>query len=182
MKYGLSYRTTTVLSALLLMFVATFALPAQDDKSKRPSPAATATTTFDGITVTVNYSQPAKKGREIFGSLVPFGEVWRTGANDATTITFSGDVSFGGKAVKAGTYALFSIPAKDKWTLIINSEAKQWGAFSYKSAKDVVRVDAAPTTTKESAERFTIGFDKADKGTVLTLAWDLTKVSLPITK
>ena len=72
MKYGLSYRTTAVLSALLLMFVATFALLAQEDKSKRPSPPATATTTFDGITVTVNYSQPAKKGREIFGALVPF--------------------------------------------------------------------------------------------------------------
>jgi hypothetical protein len=180
MRIGIQHRFTAVASALLLLCATTF-LQAQGEKTK-PSPAATATTTFDGVTVTINYSQPAKKGREIFGKLVPYGEIWRTGANEATTITLTGDVNFGGTALKAGTYSLFTIPTKDKWTFIINSEAKQWGAYSYKKDKDVLRVDATPTTTKELAERFTISFDKADKGTMLTLAWDMTKVSLPITK
>ncbi len=183
MNYGFSYRSKTLITALVLVFAATVFATAQDDKSKRPSPPATATTTFDGITVTVNYSQPAKKGREIFGSkLVPFGEVWRAGANEATTITVSGDVNFGDKPLKAGTYSLFTIPTKDKWTFILNSEAKQWGAYERKPAKDVLKTDATPMTTKEVTERFTISLDKADKGTMLTLAWDMTKVSLPITK
>jgi hypothetical protein len=182
MRIGIQHRFTAVASALLLLCATTF-LQAQGEKAK-PSPAATATTTFDGVTVTINYCQPAKKGREIFGKLVPYGEVWRTGANEATTITLTGDVNFGGKALKAGTYSLFTIPTKDKWTFIINGEAKQSGAFEYNKnkGKDVLRVDATPTTTKESLERFTISFDKADKGTMLTLAWDMTKVSLPIMK
>ena len=180
MTNGIQRRISALVSALLLLCATTF-LHAQGGKTP-PSPAATATATFDGVTATVNYSQPGKKGREIFGKLVPFGEVWRTGANAATTITFSGDVNFGGKALKAGTYALFTIPTKDKWTFIINSEAKQMGAFGYSKDKDVLRVEAIPTATKELVERFTISFDKADKGTILTLAWDMTKVSLPITK
>lgn len=182
MTNGIHHRFTTVASSILsicaAMLIATTFLQAQG----KPSPAATATTTFDGVTVTVNYSQPGKKGREIFGKLVPYGEVWRTGANEATTITFSGDVNFGGTALKAGTYSLFTIPTQDSWTFIVNSEAKQWGAYSYKKDKDVLRVSSTPVMTKELTERFTISFDKADKGTMLTLAWDMTKVSVAITK
>lgn len=188
MTNGIQRRISALVSALLLLCATTF-LHAQGDKAPA-SPAATATTTFDGVTATINYSQPGKKGREIFGGkLVPFGEVWRTGANAATTITFSGDVNFGGKALKAGTYTFFTIPTKGKWTFIVNSQLLEadgksnlWGAYNYNPAKDVLRVDAIPTATKELVERFTISFDKADKGTMLTLAWDMTKVSLPITK
>jgi hypothetical protein len=180
MNFGIQHRFATVTSAVLLFFCAATFLQAQG----KPSPAATATTTFDGVTVTINYSQPAKKGREIFGKLVPYGEVWRTGANEATTITLTGDVNFGGTALKAGTYSLFTIPTKDKWTFIVNSVPKQSGAFEYNKNKDkdVLRVEAVPVTIKESIERFTISFDKANKGTMLTLTWDMTKVSVAITK
>lgn len=180
MTVALYRRTITILSAFLCICAGT--LQAQNDKAAMPSPPATATTTFDGITATVNYAQPAKKGREIFGKLVPYGEVWRTGANEATTINFSGDVKIGGKSLKAGTYSLFTIPNKDKWTVIINSEAKQWGAYGYKQDKDILRADASISNLKEHQERFTIGFEKADNGTMLTMAWDMTKVSVAITK
>ncbi len=173
-------RTMTVLCTVL--FVCAVQAHAQNDKAAMPSPPATATTTFDNVTVTVKYHQPAKKGREIFGKLVPYGEVWRTGANNPTKISFSADVVIGGKALKAGDYALFTIPNKDKWIVIINSDFNQWGAYSYKQEKDLLRTEVTPTTTKESAERFTIGFEKADKGTMLTMAWDMTKVSVAITK
>jgi hypothetical protein len=153
---------------------------AQDKKPA--SPPATATTSFEGVTVTVNYAQPSKKGREIFGKLVPYGEVWRTGANAATTITLSGDAKIGGKDLKAGTYSLFSIPTKDKWTIIVNSDFKQWGAYEYKKDKDVLRVEVPSAASKEAVESFTIAFEKADKGATMTLAWDMTKVSVPLSK
>jgi hypothetical protein len=146
------------------------------------SPPATVTATFDSVTATINYSQPSKKGREIFGNVVPFGEVWRTGANAATTFTLSKDAQFGGKAVKAGTYALFTIPGKDKWTVILNSDSKQMGAFNYKQAKDVLRVEVPSVASKEAVEKFTIMLPKADNGVGLTMAWDMTTVSVPLTK
>ena len=176
-------RLASFVAAFALVFLFPLANVAQDKAAQKPSPAATATTTFDGVTVTVSYAQPAKKGREIFGQLVPFGEVWRTGANEATTITVSGgDVEFSGAKLKAGTYALFTIPNKDKWTIIVNSEAKQWGAYNYKQDKDVLRVEAAPSSVKEPVERFTIGFDKAASGATLTLTWDTTKIAVPMRK
>ncbi|MCS6807907.1 MAG: DUF2911 domain-containing protein [Bacteroidota bacterium] len=167
-----------VASTLLLCALAI--AHAQEDKSKRPSPPATATTTFNGVTVTVNYSQPAKKGREIFGKLVPYGEVWRTGANEATTITLSRDAMINGKALKAGTYALFTIPNKSQWTIIINSDAQQWGAYNYNQAKDILRTDVPVATLKEPVERFTINFEQSKNGSILVMMWDTTKVSVPI--
>ena len=93
--------------------------------------------------VKVTYGRPYKKGRPVFGSLVPYGKVWRCGADEATTITFAKDGTFGGKAVKAGTYALFVIPTETKWTIILNGNAKQWGAFDYEKnkSKDVLQAD-----------------------------------------
>jgi Protein of unknown function (DUF2911) len=152
-------------------------------QNKKPaSPPATATATFDGITVTINYAQPSKNGREIFGKLVPYGEVWRTGANEATTLMVSNNVQFGGKPLKAGTYSLFTIPAKDKWTVIVNSVAKQFGAFSYEQAKDILRVEVPAMMGKESTERFTITLPKAGSGLNLHMMWDKTMVSVPMTK
>ncbi|TAE32484.1 MAG: DUF2911 domain-containing protein [Candidatus Kapaibacterium sp.] len=169
--------------AFALLFVLGISLNELAFAQQKPaSPPATATTTFDGITATVNYGQPSKKGREIFGKLVPFGEVWRTGANGATTLTLSGDAMLGGKAVKAGTYGLFTIPTKDKWTIILNTDSKQWGAYEYKKDKDVLRVDVPSAATKELVESFTISFEKAEKGATMTLAWDMTKVSVALTK
>src|ERR1044072_4089536 len=114
-----------LLSAIALV---TLGIKAQDDKSKRPSPPAKVTETIsNGTVITIDYSQPAVKGREIGKEIAPYGKVWRTGANEATTFEVSKDVKVEGKALPAGKYGLFIIPGKDEWTLIFNSSWKQWG-------------------------------------------------------
>ena len=146
------------------------------DASKMPSPPAKATAIVGGATVTVNYHQPAVKGRNVWaGDLAPYGKVWRTGANDATTFEVSKDVTINGKALKAGKYALFTIPGEKEWTIIFNKTVKQWGAYGYKDADDALRVTAKPEAN-EMTERFTI---KAENSGVVTLAWD--KVKVPFT-
>lgn len=127
---------------------------------------------------TVTYGRPYKKGREIFGKLEPFGKVYRVGADEATTITFVKDGSFGGKPVKAGTYALFAIPTEKAWTIILNSNPKQWGAYDYdkNKAKDVLQVQVPVTMLSAAVEQLTI----AAPGKTLTISWDMTKVSIPV--
>ncbi len=124
----------------------------------------------------VVYSRPYKKDRAIFGGLVPFGKVWRTGADEATEITFYKDVMFGGKEVKAGSYALFTVPNKDSWDVILNSSLHQWGAFTYDGKMDVARAKAKPKMMKESVENFSIAFSKGK----MILAWDKTMIAVPI--
>ena len=143
--------------------------------SAQPSPKASA----EGKGVSVTYSAPSKKGREIFGGLVPYGQVWRTGANNATEITFAADTKFGGKDIKAGTYSLFTIPGEKEWTVILNSELKQWGSFGYEKikSKDVLKVTATPVKTKEVVEQFKIRFDGSNN---LILEWDTTQVSVKV--
>src|SRR5881398_294665 len=119
-------------SVCLMLFIFSFTLcvisSAQQDKSKRPSPPAQAQCKFsDGKTITVDYSSPRMKGRKIFGDLVPYGEVWRAGANEATTFVTTADLMVGGEHVPAGNYTLFAIPNKEKWTLIINKKTGEWG-------------------------------------------------------
>lgn len=126
--------------------------------------------------VKVVYGRPLKKGREVFGSLVPFGKVWRTGANEATEIKFFKDVTFGGKQVKAGTYSLFSIPGESEWTIILSSDLDVWGAYSYKESSDVVRVTVPSSSDGKSLEAFSITFN----GSNLVLGWDKTRVEVPI--
>lgn len=132
-------------------------------------------------TVEVEYSRPGMKGRKIFGGLVPFGAVWRTGANEATKITFGGDVSFGGEVVLAGSYALFTIPEANEWTVILNKVVGQWGSYAYDAKNDLVRFKVKPTSAPEALETFTIGVgDFHDDSAVLTIAWDKTRVAVPI--
>ncbi|MEP7268948.1 MAG: DUF2911 domain-containing protein [Saprospiraceae bacterium] len=126
----------------------------------------------------ITYGAPSKKDRVIFGGLVPYDAVWRTGANEATEVTFKKDVKVGGKSVKAGTYTLFTIPTASDWTIILNSELKQWGAFGYDKVKDknVAEVKVPSMKANDEAELFTIsttdgGFD---------MMWDKTKVSVPV--
>lgn len=126
------------------------------------------------------YGRPQKKERVIFGELEPYGKVWRTGANEATEIKFYKDVTIDGKVVKAGTYALFTIPDKDKWTIILNSELDQWGAYSYNKEKDVLRTDVPVKPSSAPIEAFTIIF-KEDKTVSMVLAWDKVIVEVPIT-
>jgi Protein of unknown function (DUF2911) len=150
-----------------------------EDKSKRPSPPAKAEAKIGDISISIDYSQPAVKGRVIFGDMVPYGDVWRTGANEATTITFDKDVMIEGQKLVAGTYALFSIPNEKEWTIIFNKKAQQWGAFEYKQEEDALRVNVKPVQEADSMENltFTVGEDG-----VVTLKWDKTKVSFKISK
>lgn len=126
--------------------------------------------------VRVIYSRPQLKGRGL-SELAPDGKVWRTGANEAPEITFYKDATVGGKSVKAGTYALFTIPGQSEWTVILNSNLNQWGAYSYSSDADVVRVTAKASTGSESLEAFSIAFD--DEGTMV-MGWGTVRASLPI--
>ncbi len=129
----------------------------------------------------VVYSRPAKKEREIFGKLIPFGKVWRAGANEATEIKLYQDAVIQGKMVKAGTYSVYAIPNETDWTIIINTDLDQWGSYSYDEKKDVIRVIVPVQKTSASVENFTIQFaKKADNAVVMQMAWDMTFVELPI--
>ena len=133
--------------------------------------------TVSNENVEVTYGRPYKKDRVIFGGLVKYGEVWRTGADEATVITFKKDGTFGGQPVKAGSYALFTIPGEKQWTIILNSVNKTWGAYDYdkNKDKDVLKVTVPATSTPTLVEQFTI----IPKSTELILNWDKTEVVVP---
>ncbi|MEQ9440459.1 MAG: DUF2911 domain-containing protein [Cyclobacteriaceae bacterium] len=130
--------------------------------------------------IKVVYSRPQMKGREIFGEKVPYGEVWRVGANEATEVKFYEDVTIGGKSLSAGTYALFSIPNEDEWTIIFSDDLDYWGAYSYKEANDVLRVTAPVSSLDQPVEAFTIQFTEDGQQAVMQLAWENTVAKLPI--
>ncbi|SHJ21093.1 DUF2911 domain-containing protein [Pseudozobellia thermophila] len=130
--------------------------------------------------VRVIYSRPQLKGRSL-SELAPAGKVWRTGANEAAEITFYTDATFGGKSVKAGTYSLFTIPGDKEWTIILNKNLNQWGAYSYDESADVLRVSAPSSTNGSSLEEFSIAFKEVDGGAELAMGWDKTRVLVPIT-
>jgi len=150
-----------------LFFMGLNLLQAQDDDM--PSPHATASNTVNGVEVKIDYHQPGVKGRKIYDGLVPYGAVWRTGANNATKFTVSENILFEGKELKKGSYALFTIPQADSWTIILNSEADQWGAYNYDPDKDVLRVNVKPYKINDSVERMT--FTISDKGKI-NYAWE----------
>lgn len=162
---------------LSLAFVAvTLIAKAQDDPAKRPSPPAQASAKVNGKTITINYGQPSVNGREIWGKLVPYGQVWRTGANETTSIDVSDDVKLEGKPLAKGKYALFTIPNEKTWTIIINKTIK-WGAFSYKPDEDVLRVNVPAKKAKDFTEKMT--FTISPKG-VVSLAWANEKVDFKV--
>ncbi|HEV2196119.1 MAG TPA: DUF2911 domain-containing protein [Candidatus Acidoferrum sp.] len=156
---------------------------AQSDKSKRPSPPEKAACDLGGgKTITIDYSSPRAKGRKVFGGLVPYGEVWRAGANEATTFVTTGDLMVGGTHVPAGNYTIFTIPNQDKWTLIINKKTGEWGIpYKYES-DELARVDMKVSATSAPVENFTIGFDKAASGCTLKMEWENTKAAVAISK
>jgi hypothetical protein len=135
-----------------------------------------------GLTsVSVEYSRPGVKGRKIFGGLVPYGEVWRTGANSATKLTFSTDVNFGGTAVPPGDFALFTIPGPNEWTVILNKVSGQWGSYAYDEKSDVARVKVKPVALPDLLETMTISVsDLHDDYAMLNIAWEKTRVSVKI--
>lgn len=136
-----------------------------------------------GLTdVEINYSRPDRRGREIFGGLVPYGKVWRTGANEPTKIKFSDGVKIGGQEVPAGEYAFYTIPNQDEWTIIFSKNLKLWGAYGYKPDADALRVTVKPTTAANPVETFTIGFDDLkDNGATISLEWEKTRVPVELT-
>lgn len=127
----------------------------------------------------VIYSRPQKKGRDIFGELVPYGEVWRTGANEATELTIYKNLMVGNTKLKPGTYTIYTIPNKDNWTIIINSDTNVWGAYSYKKDKDVVRLNVKTQNTAAPVEMLSMIFRPEKNGTTLMIGWDDEFVEIP---
>ncbi|MBC7998656.1 MAG: DUF2911 domain-containing protein [Leptolyngbya sp.] len=145
------------------------------------SPACTLKQRVGLTDVEINYSRPGVRGREIFGKQLPYGQVWRTGANGATKVVFSTDVKLNGNTIPAGTYALMTIPGKDEWTVIINKGAEQWGSYKYDEKADVVRFKVKPLTCDKSLDAFTIEFnDLRDSSSTLNLAWDKTVIPIKL--
>lgn len=152
------------------------------DKANLPSPPAHADCTLPGGgTINVDYSTPSMRGRVIFGQLVPYGQVWRAGANEATTFVLSKDATVGGKAVPAGSYTIFTIPEKNKWTLIVSKKTGEWGIPYPGVASDFARIDMTAGSLPAAQEKFSISFDKSGTGCTMSLAWEKTKASIAIT-
>lgn len=175
----------SALAALFLLPVAQAqdtveVVPPPRSGSLERSPLALAATWIDDTYVKIVYGSPRKRGREIFGALVPYGEVWRTGANEATEITTTGDLSFGKHRLPVGTYSLFTIPYPDRWTIIVNRALGQWGAYEYNADLDLFRFDVPVRQTDKLYEGFTITFEQEGDSTFLYLRWDRTEVRIPI--
>ncbi len=168
---------------VLLLSACTLLAAAQQDQSKRPSPSAQAQCKFtDGKTVKTDYSSPRAKGRKIFGGLVPYGQVWRTGANDATTLVTDTNLRIGDKDVPAGSYTLFTIPNADKWTLIVSKKTGEWGIPYPGQAEDFVRLDMRASPLSSAVENFTIGFDQTGSTCAMHLDWETTRASVDISQ
>lgn len=162
--------------------IAACAVNAQGLKTPAPSPTQTIKQDFGLSSVELTYSRPGMKGRKVYGDLVPFGKVWRTGANNATVLTFGDEVIIGGTKIPAGKYGLLSIPDKDAWTLIITKQTDVTSPAAYKQDMDVVRTSVKPMMMKESMETFTMQFANVKPTTAeLHIMWDNVAVSLPIT-
>jgi hypothetical protein len=179
------------LIAVSLFAVATLAsaqMNMSDDKSKRPSPPASAACKFsDGKTIKIDYSSPRAKGRKIFGdasekALVPYGQIWRTGANDSTTFVTDANLNVGGKAVPAGSYTIFTVPKADAWSLVISKKTGEWGTDYPGEKEDLVRVPMTVSKTSAPVENFTIAFDQAGSKCTLRIEWENTRASVDITK
>jgi hypothetical protein len=167
-------------TAIAVLFVYTLCLMSSaQDKSKRPSPPEQAQCKFsDGKTITVDYSSPRAKGRKIFGELVPYGQVWRTGANEATTFVTTAAVSADGRDVPAGNYTIFSVPEQNKWTLIVNKHTGEWGVpYKYES-EELVRIPMSVSKTSSPVENFTIRFDQGGSACTLNVSWEETQASV----
>ena len=167
--------------AILVLLVAPLALSsAPQDKTQRPSPPATASCKFDdGKAIDTQYSSPRMKGRKIFGGVVPFGQVWRTGANEATTFVTDSDLTVAGKEIPAGSYTLFTLPAADKWTLIVSKKTGEPGT-PYPEGEDLLRVEMKISQTETLQENFTIAYHKKDAVCSLVVSWERTQATVDL--
>jgi hypothetical protein len=165
----------TALVALLMAVAALPVLAGRGDDTERKSKNGKTEGTVDGVEINVEYGRPNVKGRKIWGALVPHDSVWRTGADEASTITFGADVRVQGEALPAGTYGLFTIPGEDEWTFIFNKVAEQWGAFGYDQGQDALRVSAKPAAVDhvESMEFVIEGSSVVLRGEKLAVAFEV---------
>lgn len=151
---------------------------ADDEQPVRPSPPAVVTATVPGgATFSIRYSRPSAHQRKVMGGLVPYGEVWRTGANEATTFTVDRPVRVQGRALPAGKYGLFTIPQAKEWTIIFNSQPSQWGAYEYEPTRDTLRVPAPVSALSQPVEQFTITADKTGE---VSLSWEKTRATFKV--
>jgi hypothetical protein len=178
-----------IASLFALATLASAQMDMAQDKSKAPlSPPASAACKFsDGKTIKIDYSSPRAKGRKIFGAasekaLVPYGEIWRTGANAATTFVADANLTVGGKAVPAGSYTIYTVPKADAWSLVISKKTGEWGTDYPGEKEDLARVPMSVSKTTAPVENFTIAFDSAGSKCTLRMEWENTRASLDITK
>ena len=163
--------------AVILTALTVMAVIAQESK---PSPDATADVTLGGKTIAITYNRPSVRGRKIMGGLVPYGQVWRTGANAATTLNTPVDLTIGGAAVPAGKYTLYTLPGENSWKLIINKQTEQWGT-EYDEKQDLARVDMKVSQTPSPTEQFLISWNKqSESAATLSMAWENTRVTVPV--
>jgi tetratricopeptide (TPR) repeat protein len=169
-------------TGLIALLAVVVALPALAQlKLPRASQHAVLTQTVGLTDITITYSRPGVKGRKIFGGLVPYGQVWRTGANEATTIAFSDDVTINGQPLPKGTYSLHSIPGESEWTLIFNKTADQWGSYSYDPKQDALRINVKPLHSEKSAEWLTFSVPELSTDTAtFQLHWETVRVPFTV--
>lgn len=168
------------ISMLAVVFAASLFVANAQVKTPRPSPNAEVEQELGLTEIEVKYSRPSVKGRTIFGDLVPYGEMWRTGANSPTIVDFDDKVMVEGKAIEKGKYAMFTIPGKDNWTVVFNSNTKK-NAWEYDESTEVARFDVKPTALSNNVESFSIGFaNLRDASCSMYLAWEKTQVSFKI--
>jgi hypothetical protein len=169
-------RKTLFMALALVVAASAFA----QVRTPRVSPSATLSQTVGLTDITIKYSRPGVKGRTIWGGLVPYDQVWRTGANEATTISFSDDVTINGQKLAKGIYAFFTVPGKDQWTLVFNKQGEQWGAFNYDQSQDALRIQVKPEPSPEYHEWMGFDIDEMTTDTAkIELRWE--KVSVPFT-
>jgi hypothetical protein len=171
------------LSLFVLSLVFSTTSSAQDfsglDKSPMDMASFPSSYKVSDKAVRIVYGRPQLKGRSL-GDLAPAGKVWRTGANEAPEITFYNDVTFGGQSVKAGTYSLFTIPGEKEWTVILNKNLNQWGAYSYDEAADVARTSVPASSAGDSLDAFSIAFTEVAGGAHMVMGWGNTRVEVPV--
>lgn len=161
---------------LLLLTACMFSSFAQNDNTKRPSPPMSTAAKVGNASISIKYNSPSVKGREIWGKLVPYGEVWRTGANEATVFETDQDITINGNALPKGKYALFTIPEKDEWTIIFSKNSNQWGTYSYKAAEDALLVKATATSADHQE---LLKIDAKNDGTI-SIHWEKVKVTFTV--
>ncbi|MFT4536723.1 MAG: hypothetical protein ACI9P5_004099 [Saprospiraceae bacterium] len=166
------------LTIIVLIFIGFIAFQLSNNSTQ--SPPSNISIQSEELAISIDYHRPFKKGRNIFGGLVPYGKYWRTGANNATEIEFNKDVHFGDQKVSAGRYRLYTIPNENTWKIVLNSELGKWGLFEPDNSLDILTIEVSSLVSTEIQEQFQIALEASDKRAILSMVWDQTKVEVPI--